>query len=236
MRWHRELLRRRHATMSRPKRPGRPRTIQSIRLLALRLTRENPSWGYRRIHGELLTLGIKVAASTVWQILTAADINPAPHRATSTWAQFLRSQAEALLACDFFETITLTGTRAGGDRTRPPRNPDPRRDSTSHRRMGDPSRPQPHHGPGRCRPPSNVPDPRPGRQVPAPARRSPRRRRHRGRAQRCPDAQDELSAAWTATAAPARTGEESCPATATAATQATEPPTRAGPDSAASLK
>jgi putative transposase len=111
LRWHRELLRRRHATLSRPQRPGRPRTIRSIRVLVLRLAKENPSWGYRRVHGELLVLGLKVAASTVWQILSDADIDPAPERASSTWAQVLRSQAEVLLACGFFETVTLTGVR-----------------------------------------------------------------------------------------------------------------------------
>jgi putative transposase len=79
LRWHRHLLRRRHARMSRPKRPGRPRTIQSIRVLVLRLAKENPSWGYRRIHGELLVLGVKVAASTVWQILTDAGMTPRPN-------------------------------------------------------------------------------------------------------------------------------------------------------------
>ena len=111
LRWHRDLLARRHAARSRPKRPGRPRTVRSIRLLVLRLARENPCWGYRRIHGELLVLGIKVAASTVWEILRQAGIDPAPERTTATWAGFLRSQAEALLACDFFETVTLTGAR-----------------------------------------------------------------------------------------------------------------------------
>ncbi|MBP2329506.1 transposase [Kibdelosporangium banguiense] len=75
-------------------RPGRPRTIRSIRVLVLRLAKENPNWGYRRIHGELLALGLQVAASTVWQILNDAGIDPAPERATSTWAQFLRSQAD----------------------------------------------------------------------------------------------------------------------------------------------
>jgi transposase InsO family protein len=63
------------------------------------------------LHGELLTLGIKVAASTVWQILREAGIDPAPDRAATTWAQFLRSQAQALLAADFIETITLAGTK-----------------------------------------------------------------------------------------------------------------------------
>ncbi|MFC0112159.1 integrase core domain-containing protein [Kibdelosporangium aridum] len=95
----------------RDRNPGRPRTIRSIRVLVLRLAKENPSWGYRRIHGELLVLGVKVAASTVWQILTDAGIEPRPERVSSTWVQFLRSQAEVLLACDFFETITLTGAR-----------------------------------------------------------------------------------------------------------------------------
>ncbi|WP_207786117.1 integrase core domain-containing protein [Micromonospora globispora] len=111
LRWHRDLLARRHAANSRPKRPGRPRTVRSIRALVLRLARENPSGGYRRIHGELLVLGIEVAASTVWEILNEARIDPAPERTSTTWAEFLRSQADALLACDFFETVTLTGAR-----------------------------------------------------------------------------------------------------------------------------
>ena len=63
------------------------------------------------MHGELLVLGVKVAASTVWEILKDADIDPAPERTRSTWAAFLRSQADAMLACDFFETVTLLGTR-----------------------------------------------------------------------------------------------------------------------------
>jgi putative transposase len=110
LRWHRDLVARRHAARSRPRRPGRPRTVRSVRLLVLRLARENPSWGYRRIHGELLVMGITVAASTVWEILRQAGIDPAPGRASTTWASLLRSQADALLACDFFETVTLGGT------------------------------------------------------------------------------------------------------------------------------
>jgi transposase InsO family protein len=111
LRWHRDLMARRHATASRPHRRGRPRTVHSIRTLVLRLVAENPSRGYRRVHGELLTLGVKVAASTVWEILRTAGLDPAPDRAATTWTQFLRSQAEALLAADFIETITLTGSR-----------------------------------------------------------------------------------------------------------------------------
>jgi putative transposase len=111
LKWHRDLIARRHAAVSRPRRPGRPRTLRSIRALVLRLARENGSWGYRRVHGELLTLGITVAPSTVWEILREAGIDPAPDRAATAWADFLRSQADALLAADFIETVTLTGAR-----------------------------------------------------------------------------------------------------------------------------
>ena len=111
LRWHRDLIARRHAVLSRPRRAGRPPTLTSIRRLVLRLARENSTWGYRRIHGELLVLGVKVAASTVWEILHQAGIDPAPQRTSDTWATFLRSQAQAIIAADFFETTTLTGTR-----------------------------------------------------------------------------------------------------------------------------
>ncbi|MCW2890426.1 MAG: Integrase catalytic region [Streptosporangiaceae bacterium] len=111
MRWHRDLLRRRHAAACTPRRRGRPRTVRSIRALVLRLAQENASWGYRRIHGELAALGITVAASTVWEILKDHGIDPSPKRTATTWAEFLRSQAGALLACDFLEVRTLTGAR-----------------------------------------------------------------------------------------------------------------------------
>src|SRR2546429_610029 len=111
LRWHRELLNQRHAATCAPRRRGRQRTVRSIRALVLRLARENRSWGYRRIHGELSALGIKIAASTVWEILKEHGVEPAPGRVQTTWATFLRSQAEALLACDFFETRTLSGAR-----------------------------------------------------------------------------------------------------------------------------
>lgn len=65
LRWHRDLIAARHARISRPKRSGRPRTVRSIQLLVPRRARENSTWGYRRIHGEQLVLGIRVAASTV---------------------------------------------------------------------------------------------------------------------------------------------------------------------------
>src|SRR5947208_3397389 len=111
LKWHRDLIARRHTVVSRPRRLGRPRTLRSIRALVLRLASENSRWGYRRVHGELLTPGITLAPSTVWEVLRQAGVNPAPDRAASTWTDFLRSQAHALLAADFIETVTLTGAR-----------------------------------------------------------------------------------------------------------------------------
>jgi putative transposase len=91
---------------------GRPATRQNIKALVLRLARENPSWGYRRIHGELVGLGVNVAAPAAWEILKNAGIDPAPRRTGPAWSQFLRSQAGAILACDFFTAGLLDGTQA----------------------------------------------------------------------------------------------------------------------------
>jgi putative transposase len=91
---------------------GRPATRRNIRALVLRLARENPGWGYRRIHGELAGLGVQVSASTVWEILKKAGLDPAPRRTGIAWSLFLRSQAEAILACDFFTADLLDGTQA----------------------------------------------------------------------------------------------------------------------------
>jgi putative transposase len=108
VRWHRDLLRRRWAAKSRS---GRPATRRDTRRLVLRLARENPAWGYRRIHGELTGLGIRIAPSTVWEILTKAGIDPAPQRTGPTWARFLRSQPEAIIATDFFTVDLLNGAQ-----------------------------------------------------------------------------------------------------------------------------
>jgi transposase len=106
VRWHRDIVRRRWAARSMRGRTGRPATRRNIKALVLRLARENPEWSYRRIHGELAGLGVKVAASTVWEILKISGIDPAPRRTGPTWSQFLRSQADAILACDFFTCAT----------------------------------------------------------------------------------------------------------------------------------
>lgn len=73
----------------------------------LRLAAENPTCGHRRIHGELLGLGYRIAASTVWKILNRAGIEPAPRRCGPTWKQFLTAQAHTILACDFFTVDTV---------------------------------------------------------------------------------------------------------------------------------
>ena len=111
MRWHRDIVRRRWAARSKRGKTGRPATRRNIRALVRRLARENPDWGYRRIHGELAGLGIKVAASTVWEILRASGIDPGRRQTGVAWSQFLRSQAEAILACDFFTVDLLDGTQ-----------------------------------------------------------------------------------------------------------------------------
>jgi putative transposase len=113
LRWHRDIVRRRWATRSMRGRTGRPATRRNIKALVLRLTRENTEWGHRRIHGELAGLGVKVAASAVWEILKASGVDPAPLRQTGpAWPQFLRSQADAILACDFFSAGLPGGTQA----------------------------------------------------------------------------------------------------------------------------
>jgi putative transposase len=106
LRWHRRLVAH-HWTY--PHRPGRPSTIAETRAMIIRFAQENPTWGYRRIHGELARLGIKVAASTVWAILKKANIDPAPGRTSESWTTFLRTQAGGIVACDFFcvDTVML---------------------------------------------------------------------------------------------------------------------------------
>jgi putative transposase len=108
LRWHRELVARRW-TYPKPRDSagGRPPTPAVIRVLVLRLARENPTWGHRRIHGELVGLGYRVAAATVWNILHRAGLDPAPRRTGPTWRQFCRAQAKTMLACDFFTVDTV---------------------------------------------------------------------------------------------------------------------------------
>jgi transposase len=105
LRWHRELVARRWTHPHR--RTGRPETAGEVRELVVRLARENPAWGYRRIQGELVGLGIRIAASTVWAILRREGIEPAPRRLDSSWKEFLRRQAASIIECDFLTVDTV---------------------------------------------------------------------------------------------------------------------------------
>jgi putative transposase len=90
------------ATRSPPRRDGRDPPVGAVRL-----AQENPTWGYRRVHGELCRLGYRIGASTVWTILQRAGVAPAPKRSALTWRQFLHAQAEGVLAVDLFTVDTV---------------------------------------------------------------------------------------------------------------------------------
>ena len=170
------------AALTFPRRvPGRPRSAPAIRALILEMARDNPGWGYRRIHGELAGLGYKLAPSTVWQILKDAGIDPAPRRAGQTWRAFLESQAKTILAADFFHVDTVFlrrlyvlfviehGTRRvhlAGITAHPTGG------------MGGPAGPQPADEPRRSCRRLQLPDPGPGRQVHCGIRRGAHRGRH----------------------------------------------------------
>jgi transposase InsO family protein len=105
LRWRRELVGKKWTYPRRA--PGRPPLKREIRDLVLRMAADNPTWGHRRIQGELVGLGRAVAASTVWRILRRAGVDPAPRRAEATWRQFLRAHASTMPACDFFTVDTV---------------------------------------------------------------------------------------------------------------------------------
>jgi putative transposase len=104
--WHRRLVARKWDYTCR-RRPGRPSTAAAIRKLVIRMATDNPVWGHRRVQGELVRLGHPIAASTVWQILHDAGIDPVPRRAGPTWKQFLTAQARGILAADFVHVDTV---------------------------------------------------------------------------------------------------------------------------------
>jgi len=107
LRWHHRFVN--QLVYRSERRPGRPTTEPHLETLVCRLANENPSWGYRRIHGELAGLGYStIGASTVWDILKRNDISPAPRNRESTWAEFLRTQAAGIVSCDFFTVPTIT--------------------------------------------------------------------------------------------------------------------------------
>jgi transposase InsO family protein len=105
LRWHRRLVARRWTYAHRG--PGRPALDASVAGLIVRLARENPRWGYRRIVGELNGLGVAVSATTVRSVLIGARVPPAPERSGLSWRVFLRQQAATTLACDFLTVETV---------------------------------------------------------------------------------------------------------------------------------
>jgi hypothetical protein len=119
LRWHRQLIARCWTTQ--PTQAGRPAIPAGLRALVLRLATENPTWGYRRIHGELASLGYQVGASTVWKLLHAAGIDPAPHRAGPTWAQFLIRDRDAKFTAAFDAVFTAIDARIIKTPVRAPR-------------------------------------------------------------------------------------------------------------------
>lgn len=107
LRWHRDLVRRKW-TFKQPRAGGRPATDPQLQALLLRLAAENPTWGYSKLHGELLKLGYQIGRSTARDILKRQQVPPAPERAKkgSSWGTFLSHYREQFLACDFFTVET----------------------------------------------------------------------------------------------------------------------------------
>jgi transposase len=178
--WHRRLIARKWDYSSR-RCPGRPPIAAAIRKLVIRIATENPGWGHRRVQGELVRPGHPIAASTVWQILHDAGIEPAPRRSGPTWKQFPdrpgprhprgrlrahRHRAAAPRLCPDHHRARHP-PRTSGRHHRPPRR---RLDNSGRAQLPDESRP-----PRKCRP---VPDPRPRRPVHQFLRCRVRRRRH----------------------------------------------------------
>jgi hypothetical protein len=105
LRWHRRLV---AGSWTYPHRQtGRPPLATHLQQLIVQLATENPRWGYQRIQGELLQLGVQVSATAIRTTLRRHGLDPVPRRAKSTWRGFLHQQAAGIIACDFFTVDTV---------------------------------------------------------------------------------------------------------------------------------
>jgi putative transposase len=141
LRWHRRLI---AGAFTYPHRAsGRPQLDADVQQLIIGLAKENPRWGYQRIKGELLRLGVQVSATAIRSTLHRYGLDPAPRRAT-TWRAFLREQAAGIVACDLLHRrhhLAATAICAVLYRTRHPTRPLGRRDRQPRRRLGRPAGP-----------------------------------------------------------------------------------------------
>jgi putative transposase len=109
LRWHQTLVRWKWRQAPGPS--GRPPLAVEVRELVLRLARENPRWGHRRICGELRKLGFRVSPTSIRRLLARAKLEPAPRRAGPSWREFLKAQAASIVACDFFTVESVFSRR-----------------------------------------------------------------------------------------------------------------------------
>jgi putative transposase len=166
LRWHRQLVK---GVWTYPRRgPGRPPLDPEVQQLIVRLAKENPRWGYQRVQGELLRLGVRVSASAIRCTLRRHGLDPAPRRAATTWRAFLRQQAAGILACDLLHCrhrVAAAAVRAVLHRVRHPPGPPGRGDRQPQRSVGHPAGPQPAAGARRTRTTAALCAARPRRQV-----------------------------------------------------------------------
>ena len=165
LRWHRRLVA--GASAYPHRQTGRPPLDHHIQQLIVRLAAENPRWGYQRIKGELLRLGVRVSATAIRTTLRRHRLDPALRRASKSWPAFLRQQAAGIVACDFFtvDGVAAKAVCAVVHRTRHQTGPPRRSHCPPKRRVGHSASPQPAADPGRAETTGAICPARPRREV-----------------------------------------------------------------------